>query len=89
MVVEPLPGRYQESLAVGAVRDLIAQNSHHGAALVLGHPFDAQAFTGLLLVVEQGAPARVRRTQRDQVRRSNVQFAAKMAKQGRGTAPRC
>jgi hypothetical protein len=57
MLVEPMPGTQEQSLAVGAVCDFVAQDSHERATLVFRHPSKAQDLAGLLLVIEQGAAA--------------------------------
>jgi hypothetical protein len=52
-----MPGTQEQSLAVGAVCDFVAQDSHERATLVFRHPSKAQDLAGLLLVIEQGAAA--------------------------------
>jgi hypothetical protein len=74
----------KQSLAVGALHDLVAQDTNQGAALVLRHPAEAQELAGLLLVIEQGSPASVQRAQRGQIRDCDAELAAKVAQQRRG-----
>ena len=83
MLVEPMPGTQEQSLAVGAVRDFIAQDPHERATLVFGHPGKAQDLAGLLLVIEQGAAAGVQRTQRRQIRRLDLQHRSQVPQQHR------
>src|ERR1035441_7001947 len=67
VVVQPLPRMDQQLLAVGAVCDLVAQDTNQGTALVLSHPSKTQGLAGLLLVIEQGAATSVQRAQRGQI----------------------
>jgi len=65
------------------VRDLIAQDSQERATLVFRHPGKAQDLAGLLLVIEQGAAARLQRTQRGQLRRLDPQHRSQVSQQHR------
>ncbi|SEB24318.1 hypothetical protein SAMN05444680_1206 [Variovorax sp. YR216] len=87
MLAEPLLGKDQEPLAVRAMCDFVPQDPYQCSALVLGHPLEAQAFAGLVLVIEQGASAGVQRAQRHQIRGGDVQLPAKVVKKCRGHDP--
>ena len=79
VLVQPVPRKHQELIPVGAARNLVAQQAHEGAALVLAHPSEPQGFAGDLLVVEQGAAAAVERPQRGQFRGIDAQLVAEVA----------
>ena len=87
VLVQPVPRKHQELIPVGAARNLVAQQAHEGAALVLAHPSEPQGFAGDLLVVEQGAAAAVERPQRGQFRGIDAQLVAEVAPQPRRHDP--
>jgi hypothetical protein len=81
VLAEPMPGMQEQSFAIGAVGDFIAQDAYQGAALVLAHPGKAQRLAGLLWVIEQRATTGVQRAQRRPVWCGDVQHLAQVAQQ--------
>jgi hypothetical protein len=87
VLVQPAAGMRQQLLPVGTADDLVAQDADQRAPLVWCHPAEPEPPPGELLVIGQGAPAGVQRTQRRDVGYGDAELLAEVPQQHHGQHP--
>jgi hypothetical protein len=87
VLVEPAASMRQKLLPVGTADDLVAQDADQRAPLVWCHPAESEPPAGELLVIGQGAPAGVERTQGRDVGYEDAELLAEVPKQHHGQHP--